>query len=134
MKISTPEIIEREYKPFDMWAWFMSILGLCLMAKFCGIGWIFGTDKNWWMVIAIFFCFIDYVIRVSFGRIRRAVYYDTVIHRLYEIEISNGEIYYVCAENEKELAIYMETMYEGLTYKILKDTHTESFIKIEDTN
>jgi hypothetical protein len=68
---------------------------------------------------------------VAFGKIKMFVYYDTIIHRLYEIEIQNGNIFYVNAETEDELDLYMDVNYPNLEFKILKKTHTESFIKTE---
>lgn len=131
MRVKVPKLLAREVRKFDFIGWFMSILGLCLMAKFGGIGWIFGTDRNWWWFALVFFIFFEYMVRVSYGRIYKYVYYDTVIHRLYELEV-NRKTFYVCAENSEELDLYMELTYPGLEYTILKDTHLESYIKEEE--
>jgi hypothetical protein len=129
--MNTPKITSRLYKPFDWFGWVMCILGLALMCKFGGVGGVFGTDKNWWLFALTFMLFAEYMFRVALGRIYKFVYYDTIIHRLYEIEVVDGNIFYVCAENGDELDLYMETHYPEMTYTILKDTHAESFIKTE---
>jgi len=127
--MNLPKIVSRErVDKLDWWGWIMSILGLVLMAHFGGI---FGTEKNWWLFAAVFFTFWEYMNRVAFGKIKMFVYYDTIIHRLYEIEIQNGNIFYVNAETEDELDLYMDVNYPNLEFKILKKTHTESFIKTE---
>jgi hypothetical protein len=110
----------------------MAILGLFLMCKFGGIGWVFGTEKNWWLFALTFMLFSEYMFRVALGRIYKFIYYDTIIHRLYEIEVADEKIFYVCAETEDELDLYMEAKYPGLTYTILKDTHAGSFIRTEE--
>ena len=124
----------REIKSFDIWGWIMCLLGLTLMAKYGGIGGPFGTQKDWWMVLVVFFVFWQYMWRVSFGRVYRFVYYDTILHRLYEIKIDDkDDVFYVCAENEEELTLYMELQYDGLKYEITKDTHVETYIKTDET-
>ena len=127
--LDAPKEICRLYKPLDLWGWFMSILGLILLCKFGGVGWIFGTDKNWWYVALVFFIFSSYAIRVSFGRVYKIVYYDTILNPMYELEIDDHR-FFVNARNEEELKIYINLNYPGLEYKVI-ETHTESFIKIE---
>jgi hypothetical protein len=129
--MNVPKITGRIYKPFDWFGWFMAIIGLFLMCKFGGVGWIFGTDKNWGMFALTFLLFWEYAFRVAFGRVYKFIYYDTIIHNMYELEMDDGKIFYVNAENEDELALYMEMHYPELEYKILKETHTESFIKTD---
>lgn len=129
--MNIPKFTGRIYKPFDWFGWIMCILGLFLMCKFGGVGGVFGTEKNWWLFALTFMLFSEYMFRVALGRVYKFVYYDTVIHRLYEIECMEEKTFYVCAETEDELALYMDVQYPGMTYTILKDTHTESFIKTE---
>ena len=126
-----PKEVGKIYKPFDAFGWFMSILGLLLMCKFGGVGWIFGTETNWWLLLAVVMCFIEYPIRVGYGRVYKYVYYDTILHNMYEIE-SDDKTFFVCAYNEDELSVYMELHYPSLDYRVIKETHTESFIKTEE--
>ena len=127
---SIPKEVGRVYKPFDWFGWLMSIIGLLLICKFCGVGWIFGTDTNWWLFVAVFFIFAGYVIRVGYGRVYRHVYYDTIIHNMYEVAIDDKK-FFVCALNENELVIYMDLHYPKIGYRVLEETHVESFIKTE---
>lgn len=126
MKI--PKEVGRIYKPVDIWGWFMCIFGVILMCKFGGVGWIFGTDKNWWLFALTIYLFWEYVCRVAFGRVYRLVFYDTLIHNMYIIETDDKTIY-VNADSEDELDLYMEAHYPGMKYKIIDKTHTESFIR-----
>lgn len=128
--MNTPKEVGRLFKPFDWWGWIMSITGLLLMCKFGGVGWIFGTDKNWWLLILTFFIFAEYALRVAYGRVYKIIYYDTVLHNMYEVGI-NDKQFFVCALDVNELAIYMHLHYPDMDYKILNETHTESFIKTE---
>lgn len=126
----TPKIIGRAYKPFDWFGWFMALFGIVLLCKFGGIGWIFGTDKEWWLFAAVFFCFWEYANRVAFGRIYKFVYYDTVLHNTYKV-IADGNQFYVSALNADDLALYMETTYPELDYSIVDEFFVESFVKTE---
>lgn len=125
-----PELTGRIYKPFDIHGWIMCILGLVFLCKFGGIGWIFGTDKNWWLFAFTFFLFIEYALQVALGRIYKFVYYDTILNDMYELDVS-GEQFFVCASSLDELDLYMETMHPTLEYKIVNDTLVESFVKTE---
>jgi hypothetical protein len=128
--IKMPKETGREYRPLDWYGWFMSIFGLALMCKFGGVGWIFGEDHNWWMLAAMGFMFWEYAIRVAFGRVYKFVYYDTLIHPMYELEI-NGKQFFVSAETEEELALYMKYHYPDMEYNVLNEVFTESFIKTD---
>jgi len=70
--------------------------------------------------------------RVIYGRVYKRIYYDTVIHIMYELDI-NGETYYVCSENEEELRLYLDVHYPnvGQNYKIISSSEIESYIKRE---
>jgi hypothetical protein len=125
MKI--PKEVGRIYNPFDWFGWSMSIFGLVLMGYFGGI---IGPTFNGWILSAVFFCFWEYAIRVAYGRVFKYVYYDTIIHNMYKLEIDD-KIFYVNAFNESELALYMDIHYPGMNYSIIEETHTESFIKEE---
>ena len=135
--INVPKEVGRKYKRFDLYGWFMCILGLVLMCKFGGVGWIFGTDKNWWLLAAVFMCFWEYAIRVAYGRVYQFVYYDTILHNMYEIKVEDDcdegyKTFFVNASSEEELSLYMYHHYPNLDYEIVQETHTESFIKRED--
>lgn len=128
--MKTPKIVGRVYKPFDWYGWIMSLLGIGLMCKFGGVGWIFGTDKNWWLFALTFLLFWEYALRVALGRVYKFVYFDTIVNSMYEVQI-DGKIFFVCAASEEELDIYMEASYPDMEYKILQDTIVESFVKTE---
>jgi hypothetical protein len=126
-----PKEVGRLFKPFDWWGWIMSIIGLLLLCRFGGVGWIFGTDTNWWLFAATFFVFAEFAIRVGYGRVYKIVYYDTILHNMYEIE-AGDKTFFVCALNEEELDLYMELHYPNMKFKVINETHTESFIKTEE--
>ena len=131
-----PTEVGRKYKPFDLYGWFMCILGAVLMCKFGGVGWIFGTDKNWWLFAFTFLLFWEYAVRVAYGRIYKFVYYDTLIHPLYEIKVEDDcdegyKTFFVNAESEGELNLYMLLHYPNLEYEVIRETHTETFIKTD---
>ena len=130
MHLELPKLTSRLYKPFDWYGWAMSILGLVLMCKFGGVGWVFGTTPNWWLFAVTFFIFWEYAERVAYGRIYKFVYYDTIIHRMYELDVS-GKRFFVNAETEEELDLYMQLHYPDMEFTVVSDTHTESFIKTE---
>jgi hypothetical protein len=121
-----PKEVGRIYKPFDLFGWFMAILGLVMMAYFGGL---FKTPPDWWLLAASFLCFWEYTLRVAYGRIYRIVYYDTIIHNLYEIRVDN-KTFYVNAYCEEDLAHYINSVYPGMEYHVV-ETHTESFIRLD---
>jgi hypothetical protein len=127
--IEIPKLTGREVRAFDWFGWFMAFLG-------CGLMYVVSTnmDLSWTQKITqmamIIFVFLEYVSRVAFGRIFQHVYYDTIIHKLYELRL-NEDTYYVCAENEEELDLYMELHYPEMKYTIFGEHVVESFIKTE---
>lgn len=125
-----PEEVGRKYKPFDLYGWIMCILGLLLMCHFSGIGWIFGTEKTLHLLALTIFIFFDFMIRVAYGRVYRLVYYDTIIHPLYEIKIDD-KVFFVNAPNEEHLKIYMDLNYPAIEKYTIVETHTETYIRTE---
>ena len=124
MKI--PKLTGVEIRPFDWFGWVMCFLGLWCM-------WTFVSTREWTFVLLSILCFWDYVLRVSFGRVYKHVYYDTILYPMYELEVDNEEeSYFVCAENQDELGLYMELHYPNMKYKILRETHVESYLKTEE--
>lgn len=119
----------RVEKKLDLWGWIMSLIGLGLMCYYAGF---FGHDRNLWGVLLIFFLTIEYFIRVGHGRLFSIIYYNTVINNMYELDVKGQEdTFFVCAENEAELDLYMELHYHQLDYKIIGETHAESFVKTD---
>ncbi len=125
--MNSPKEIGRAYDPFDWWGWIMAIIGLTLMAYFGGL---FGHKQNWWLVALAFLNFWEYAVRVAYGRLYKYIYYDTIIHPMYELDVK-GKRYFVNAETEDELELYMQIHYPDLEYTIMDKTHTETFIKTE---
>lgn len=123
-----PKNIGRVYKRFDAWGWLMCILGLTLMCYYSGI--FTKTQTSWWMLLTVFFVFWDYAIRVSYGRLYKVVYYDSIIHPMFEIKVED-KTFFVNAETEDELGIYMEDNYPSIEYQIVQKTFTESYVKTE---
>lgn len=128
--MKTPDITGRIFKPIDWFGWVMSFLGIVLMCEFGGVGWIFGHDKDWWLFALTFLLFWEYAARVAFGRVYKFVYFDTIMRKMYQIEI-NDKQFYICASTQDELDLYMETIYPSLEYEILSKSNVESFIKTE---
>jgi hypothetical protein len=126
----TPKIVGRVFKPFDWFGWAMSLLGISLMCKFGGVGWIFGNDKNWWLFALTFMLFWEYAFRVAFGKVYKFVYFDTIVRKMYEVKIDD-KTFFVCAASEEDLDLYIESVYPGMEYEVIQDTIVESFIKTE---
>lgn len=127
--IEIPKMTGREHRPYDLFGWFMAALG-------CGLMYVVAvnTDYTWFqkttLLMMVIFVFLQYVSRVAFGRVYRFVYYDTIIHHMYELK-ANDDTYYVCAENEEELDRYMRLHYDGIKYTIFGEHPVESFIRKE---
>ena len=131
--MNIPKQVERIYNPFDWYGWIVCTITLLLMCKFGGVGWKFGNDSNWWLFALSFIIFWENAMRVAFGKINKYVYYDTVVHSMFELEIQNKK-FFVCAETEEELDMYLDLHYPNIEYAIINKTHTESFIKSEEFN
>jgi hypothetical protein len=129
--LDLPKETGREYRPFDLYGWFMCFVGLIFMCHFGGIGWIFGEEKNWWWMGFTFLVFAEYVGRVAYGRVYKFVYYDTIIHPLYQITVTElDKVFYINAPSEEDLENYMYLHYPTLEYEV-EETHTETFIRTE---
>lgn len=128
--MKTPKYTGVEVRTFDWFGWFgwlMCFIGL--FALYWNV-----VLQNYWVALAVFFCFIEYVVRVGYGRIYKHIYYDTILYPMYEISIDldlENETYFVCAENEEELDLYVNSQYPNMKYKILRQTYVESYIKTE---
>jgi hypothetical protein len=126
-----PKLTGREFRPFDWYGWMMALIG-------CGVMYLLIRDTSMtWPIKIISFgstllIFFDYVWRVAYGRVYKHVYYDTIIHTMYEIEISD-ERYFICAFNEEELKDYILVHYPfvGESYRIIGEHNVESFLKKE---
>ena len=117
--------VGRVVKRFDWYGWIMCILGLVLM-------YIAVVSHSWFLLGVIILFFLDYVWRVSFGRVFMVVCYDTIIRHMYQVKaLYNDEMYYVCAEDEEQLVEYMRLYYKGIDYVIMDTLIVESFIKQE---
>jgi hypothetical protein len=127
--MSTLKEVERIYKPFDWVGWIMSLLGLVMITYFSGL---FGNPPDWWFVGLSVLVFWEYAVRVAYGRLCTYIYYDTILHPMYELDIE-GNKYFVNALNVEELNLYMDIHYPDMKYKIIDETHTESFIKTKKT-
>jgi len=129
--MNLPKLTGREFRPFDLYGWMMALLG-------CVVMFLLIRDHTMsWPTKIIFMgtnvlLFLDYVWRVAYGRVYKFVFYDTIIHVMYEIDVNN-ERFYICAEDEDELKLYMGIHYPFITeeYKIINQSEVESFIKRE---
>lgn len=126
MKV-VPELVGRKYKTFDWFGWGMSCLGLILMARYGGV---LGHEKNWWAFAACFLCFFQYMHRVAFGEIYRLVYFDTIVHSIFEVK-TQSKTYHVCANDEEELRLYMKVYYPDVDFQIGDKFSAESFVRVD---
>jgi hypothetical protein len=129
--MSELKVEERDFKPFDWYGWVMSLVGITLMYY-----WSTALNISWSYKILMFttvtFMALDYFFRVAYGRVCRRVYYDTIIHNMYEIKArATGDTYFVCAESEADLVEYMKLHYESVKYDIVEEHNIESFVKTE---
>lgn len=127
--IDLPKLTGREFRPWDWYGWFMSLVGICLIAT-----WGSMENISWFqkicMLITISFVTLEYFWRVAYGRVYKYVYYDTIIHTMYEITVGT-ETYYICSDTEDDLDLYMELHYPNVKYSITEKHSLESFIKRE---
>lgn len=129
-----PKLTGREFRPFDWYGWMMSLIG-------CGVMYLLikDTSMEWPRKIISFgatlLLFFDYVWRVAYGRVYKHVYYDTIVHKMYQIDIGEDTDtkYFICAEDKDELERYITIHYPlvGGVYKIVEEHNVESFIKKE---
>lgn len=129
--IEYPKLTGREFYPIDWYGWFMALLGCTLMYL------LIQDETMTWPLKIIFvgttiLTFLDYVWRVAYGRVYKHVYYDTIIHNMYEVQILDTN-YYICADDEDELKLYIDLHYPlvGEHYKIVNQAEVESYIKKE---
>jgi hypothetical protein len=122
----TPKEVGRLYDTCDWYGWIMCIVGLVFMAYFGGL---FKTPPQWWLLAFSLFIFWEYAVRVACGRVYRYVYYDTIIHNLYELKIDD-DTFFVAAFDEDSLYEYMDLTYPGMEYTV-EQVHVETFIRTE---
>ena len=127
-----PKLTGREFRPFDWYGWLMALIG-------CGVMYLLirNTTMTWPSKIISFgstiLIFFDYVWRVAYGRVYKYVYYDTIVHKMYEINLGADceDKYFICAENEEDLKQYITIHYPFVAhmYKIIDEHNVESYIK-----
>lgn len=127
--IEFPKLTGREFRTWDWYGWFMAFVGIALMYY-----WSTDNTISWTKKILLVgtsgYYFIDYVWRVSYGRVYKLVYYDTILHNMYEVNVG-GDSYFICAEDEHELKLYINTHYPLIDYYIIAEHPLESYIKKE---
>lgn len=129
-----PKLTGREFRPFDWYGWMMALIGCAVMFFL-----IRDTTMSWPLKIIYFgstlLIFFDYVWRVAYGRVYKHVYFDTIVHKMYEIDLGSDfeDKYFICAENEEDLKQYIEIHYPMVNdmYKITGEHNVESYIKKE---
>ena len=129
-----PKLTGREFKPFDWYGWLMILVGGIVMFLL-----IQDITLTWPIKIISFgitlLIFLDYAWRILEGRVYKYVYFDTIIHKMYEINLGGDreDRYFICAENEEELKQYIQIHYPmvGHMYKIVDEHNVESYIKRE---
>ena len=127
--IELPKLTGREFRPWDWFGWIMSLWCLSLIYLILGMDEYSALQKVVYSSLAAI-CAIHYISRVAFGRVYKHVYYDTIIHTMYELKIGE-DTYYVCAENPEELALYMDVHYSEISYTVVDEHVLESFYKKE---
>jgi hypothetical protein len=128
--MKTPKLVGREFKSWDWYGWLMSIIGvlvICLIGKNDGIV----LYQKICLVAVVSYITMGYFYRVAYGKIYMLVYYDTIIHKMYQVKILE-ETYYICADDEQDLDLYIELHYSNIknSYDILGEHNVESFIKV----
>ena len=123
MAIQAPKLLAREERPWDWYGWGMSLLGIALMYHQVAC-------RNWWGLALVIFIMLEFIFRVALGRVYKYVYFDTIIHPIYEIKMK-GEKKYVNAYSEEELELYMMLHYPGQKYEVVEKNETETFIKTD---
>jgi hypothetical protein len=129
IKQDVPSYIEKEFKPMDIYAWAMTIIGMGLFT-WCILLPSLETLNKWFYCLTIAFFTFDYVLRILHGRVCKLVWYNTFMYNMYEIR-SSGDTFFVCSPSEEDLSLYMDAIYPNIQYVII-DTHiAESFQKTE---
>lgn len=128
--IKLPKLTGREMRKFDVFGWFMCGVGGLLLHVFVRTA-LWQDSQAWWSVLLVVWVFYDYMARVAFGRIYQFVFFDTILRTMYKIQ-AGTDMYYICAETEEELAVYMHLHYPNIEYKVVEESHVESFIKTEE--
>lgn len=130
--MKVPTHLGREYKPFDIWGWV--IFGAWGFMTYCALNALLMDWSNFlkigWVISSIIFLW-DSAVRILMGRLYLIVYHDTVLRTMFEIS-SGGKTFFVCAENEDDLALYMESFYPNLKYNIVEKHAVESYLKREE--
>ena len=99
------------------------------MATFSGLS---GHEPKWMMVLAVFFVFIEFAIRVVSGKIfKKIISFDTIVNTCYDLDI-DGDRIFVAATTPEELDLYMMSHHEGKKYRVVSKFEVESFIKTEE--
>jgi len=127
--MKTPTHLGREYRPFDIFGWLICLGWFFILYK------VLNTNFVWWeYLLWVGVCGImlwEAGTRIIMGRLYLIVYHDTILRTMYEVSHS-GKTYFVCSENEDELALYMDSYYPDVKYNIV-DKHTvESYLKREE--
>jgi len=130
--MKVPTHLGREYRPFDIWGWLVFAAWLTMTYYFLSN---VGNEVGGWIrvlcVISSLIMLWDSGVRVMLGRLYLIVYHDTVLRNMFEIS-SGGKTFFVCSENEDELALYMESFYPNLKYNIVETHAVESYLKREE--
>jgi hypothetical protein len=114
---------------FDWFGWFMTTIGLYLIMVFSGLT---GQEPKWILTLAVFFVFIEYVVRVLSGKTcKKITGFDTIINTCYDLDVE-GEQIFVAATTPEELDLYMMSHHAGKEYKVVSKFEVESFIKTEE--
>lgn len=122
-------VVSKKIESFDLWGWFMTALGLFLIATFSGLN---GHEPKWMLVLAVFLFFIEYPIRVIMGKKpEKIVGFDTIVNTCYDLDVEGDQIF-VAATTPEELDLYMTAHHEGNEYRVVSNFEVESFIKTEE--
>jgi hypothetical protein len=131
MPEGNPKIYYKYKSHFDFAAWFWTIISFYLVLHFGGV---FNIEhRNLWMVASVFLFSWEYIGRIAWGKLFSIIYYDTIVHTIYELFVEDSEqkTYFVAAQNRDELDLYMEMHYPGLEYNVVNSFDVESFIKTD---
>jgi len=119
--MSQPKLTGREVRKYDWEGWIVFLVACAVIAYAL-------REHSYVLVLPGVLFAWDYGTRVMLGRVYKFVYFDTIIHTMYEI-VAHGSTYFVCAESEEELKTYMGIHYKLTTYRVIDKHIVESFIK-----